>query len=233
LETLPTKLTFILLLTLTLCACQSETLEVTRIQVLERRVIERVVVTVEVTRLQPVTVTPRPTRVQLATPTLDLTAESLPTPTSTLRPMPTANPSTRATATPASSARATGENLLAALTDMEQVLLSLVPALNSQPLPTGNVIQLYDALRGAPAFDIPEGETDLLSIYLRYRQQVQYVPDQGNDLYLHLTKIQSGEADQTGISTIHLSVARDAASTGTSTIQGLIRELEAYLASLP
>jgi hypothetical protein len=227
LETLPTKLTFILLLALTLCACQSETLEVTRIQVLERRVIERVVVTVEVTRLQPVTVTPRPTRVQPATPTPDVTADPSPTPT------PASDSSTRAPATPISSARETGETLLTALKDVEQALLSLVPALNSQPLPTGNVIQLYDALRGAPAFDIPEGETDLLSIYLRYRQQVEYVPDQGKDLYSHLTKIQSGEADQTGISTIHLSVAQDAASTGTSTIQGLIRELEAYLASLP
>jgi hypothetical protein len=226
LETRPTsKLTFILLLALVLCACQTETLEVTRIQVMERRVIERVVVTVEVTRLQPVTVTPRPTRVQRATPTPDVTAEPSPTPTS--------NPSTRATATPASSARATGERLLGALTDMEQTLLALVPALNSQPLPTGDVIQLYDALRGAPTFDVPESEPTLLSIYVRYRQQVQYVPDQGNDLYLHLTKIQSGEADQTGISAIHLSVARDAASTGTSSIQGLIRELEAYLASLP
>jgi hypothetical protein len=115
--------------------------------------------------------------------------------------------------------------------DTEQVLLSLVRTVNSDPLPIDQTVQLYDALRGAPTIAVPEGSAELQSINARYRAQIDYVFGQANDLYNHAKKIQSGEAEQKQVSQIHLSLAQDAASVGTSTVQALIRELEALLAS--
>jgi hypothetical protein len=62
---------------------------------------------------------------------------------------------------------------------------------------------------------------------------LDYVLGQSNDLYIHLAQIEAGEADQTEVSPIHLSLARDSASSGTSTLQGLIRELEDFLTTQP
>ena len=123
--------------------------------------------------------------------------------------------------------------MLAAVKEMEQTLLSLVQALNSEPLPRALIIALYDAVQGAPIFSIPADEVELHSIHMRYRLQVDYVLGQASDLYTQLTEIESGEAEQTEITPIRLSLARDAASAGTSTVQGLIRELETYLSSQP
>ena len=100
-------------------------------------------------------------------------------------------------------------------------------------MPIDTTVQLYNALRGAATVTIPEREDELLSIYTRYREQVDSTVGQGNDLYTHLVQIQAGEADQTQPSPIHLSLARDAASASTSAVQALLRELEVLLASLP
>jgi hypothetical protein len=109
--------------------------------------------------------------------------------------------------------------------------LSLVQALNSDPLPIDLTIQLYDTLNAAPTLSIPESEAVLLSVHVRYREQINNTLVQGTDLYNHAVAIQSGEANQTEVSPTHLALARDAASAATSTLQGLIRELEEFLAS--
>jgi hypothetical protein len=228
---LSTLLALVTLLTVSLSACTTETVEVTRIKILERRVIERVEVTVEVTRLHRVVETPKPTVADVVPPaltaTLELTA-TLPTDT----PKPTAPKPTSGTPRPTlPSARLAGQSLLGALQNTEQTLLSLVQALNSNPLPIDATVQLFNALRGAATVTIPENEDELLSIYVRYREQVETTVGQGNDLYTHLVQIQAGEANQTEPSSIHLSLARDAASSSASTLQALLRELETLLAS--
>ena len=232
-QTLSTALLLLLLLTFALSACQTKTIEVTRIKIMERRVIERVIVTVPVTRIHTVVQTPTPTRGSLV-PFNDTPSPELSPSPSPVTPTPSAqqaNPA--ATPTPPFSGQETGEQMLAAVKDMEQTLLSLVQALNSEPLPRVQVIALYDAVQGAPTFSIPADEVELQSIHMRYRVQVDYVLGQASDLYTHLVEIESGEAEQTEITPIPLSLARDAASAGTSTVQGLIRELETYLSSLP
>ena len=217
--------------TIILSACVTETVEVTRIKILERRVIERSVVTVEVTRIQQPVETPKPTRNVLTPPTATATLSISPSPPPATV-TPTAPRTTRAaTATPVPSTNWAGESLSAAMKDTEQVLLSLIRAVNSDPLPIDQTVQLYDALRGAPTITIPEGNAEMQSIYVRYREQIDYVFGQANDLYNHAKKIQSGEAEQKQISPIHLSLAQDAASVGTSTVQSLIRELDTLLAS--
>jgi hypothetical protein len=226
-------LLWVTLLTIVLSACTTETIEVTRIKIMERRVIERIEVTVEVTRIQRIVETPKPVlaTVTTSTNTVDLTPSPSATP-----PTPTPTATRRApavTATPRSSARQTGERMLAAVKDMEQTLLSLVQDLNSDPLPRAQIIGLYDAIRAAPTLSVPENDAGLQSAYARYREQVDLVVGQGADLYNHIAKIESGEAEQTQVSSIHLSMAQDAASTGTSALQGLMRELETYLASQP
>jgi len=232
-QTLLTTLTMVMLLTIPLSACQgTETIEVTRVEILERRVIEYVEVTVPVTRIHRVVETPRPTEV-------DVAPQISPSPS----PPPTDTPAAQATAAPRanpvepapapSSARATGESLLTAVGDMEQTLLTLVQDLNSAPLPGAHILGLYAAIRAAPTLTIAEDEGELQSIYSRYREQVDYVLNQATDLNAHLEAIESGEASQTEVSTIHLALARDAASVSTSTVQGLARELETYLASQP
>jgi hypothetical protein len=206
------------LLSLVLCACQTDTIEVTRLVIKERRVIEKVIVTVEVTRIQRVVETPEPTPDAFGPGNPEPSPSPTPTPTSAPRPAPAA------TAPPRSNAN----TILAALKNMEQTLIPLVQALNSDPLPGAYIIQLYDTIRSAPTFDVSGDEPAIQSVYTRYREQVDYVLGQGADLYNHLVKIESGEADQTQVSPTHLGLARDAASTGTSTVQGLIRELENY-----
>ncbi len=226
-QTLLTMSFTVILLTTLLSACQPKTVEVTRITVMERRVIEYVEVTVQVTRIQRVVETPEPT---LDDPSLQSTPSPSPPP-----PTPTPTPvidSTRPTAA-TFSARGSGERLLAAVGDMEQTLLALVQDLNSDPLPGAHILQLYDAIHAAPTLDIPEEEAVLLAIYTRYREQVDYVLGQATDLNAHLAAIESGEASQTEVSTTYLALARNAASDSTSTLQGLARELETYLASLP
>ena len=231
-QTLSTTLLLLLLLTLALSACQTKTIEVTRIKIMERRVIERVIVTVPVTRIHTVVQTPTPTRGPLVPfDASDAELSTSPSPVTPTPSAPQANPAV--TPTPPFSGQETGGQMLAAVKDMEQTLLSLVQALNSEPLPQAQIIALYDAIQGAPAFSVPEDEAELQSIHMRYRVQVDYVLGQGSDLYTHLMKSQSGETERTEISPIRLSLARDAASAGTSTVQGLIRELETYLSSLP
>ena len=225
----------IMVLAITLSACEPETIEVTRIKIMERRVIEKVLVTVEVTRIQRVVETPRPTstREGLVPPELSVTPSISPTLlTATATPAPP-RATAAATATPVSSGKQVGERLLVALKDIEQTLLSLVQALNSTPLPAEQIIGYYNTLQSAPTFTIPQGETELLSVYIRYREQIDYVPAQSTDLYTHLSRIQAGEASQTEVNPTHLALARAATSAGTSTVQGLIRELEAYLAAQP
>jgi hypothetical protein len=215
-----------------LSACTTETVEVTRIKIMERRVIERIPVTVEVTRIERVTETPRPTERNVssdgATPTTE-TTPSPPPPTDTVAPEPTEP----APATAVPSAREEAESLLSALQSAEQSLLALVQALNSQPIPVDQAVGLYNSLSSAPAVAIPDEEGALQSIYVRYREQLDLVSGQGADLYNHLVQIQAGEAVQTEVSPTHLSLAQGAVSAATSAIQGLIRELEAYLASQP
>lgn len=215
-----------------LSACTSETVEVTRIKIMERRVIERVPVTVEVTRIHLVTETPRPTERNVssdgATATIE-TTPSAPPPTDTA----VSEPTEPAAATALPSARGEAEPLMSALQSVEQSLLALVQALNSQPIPVDQAVGLYNSLSSAPAVTIPEQEGALQSIYIRYREQLDLVSSQGADLYNHLAQIQAGEAVQTEVSPIHLSLAQEAVSAATSTIQGLLRELEVYLASQP
>lgn len=230
-QTLLTTLTVVILLTIPLSACQKKitaTIEVTRVKILERRVIEYVEVTVPVTRIHRVIETPRPTPDDLA-PQLapSPSPPATPIPTTASRPNPV-----QPTSAP-SSARETGESLLAAVRDMEQTLLSLVQDLNSDPLPGAHILQLYAAVNAAPTFGVPEDEVALQSMYSRYREQVDYVLVQATDLRTHLEAIEAGEANQTEVSTTHLALARDAVSASTSTLQGLGRELETYLASLP
>lgn len=227
---LSSGLVTLILLTLALTACTTETIEVTRVKIMERRVIERVVITVEVTRLQEVIVTATPGALRRS-PTADSNVEESPTPTS-VTPTP-APRTTTLPSTPTSSAQALAEDMLVALKAMEQDLLSLVQALNSTPPPTGTAIQLYDTIRNAPSFTIPEDEPVLQSIHLRYREQVTHIVQQGSDLYTHMSEIESGQATDTQLNPTHLSLAREAASAGTSTLQGLIRELEDYIASQP
>lgn len=220
---------------LTLVACQTKTVEVTRIKIMERRVIERIIVTVEVTRLPRATATPRPTPNDIfpsdadATPSVPVTPLS---PTATATPTQP-RPTPAATATPRSSARQVGENLLAVLRDTEQTLLTLVQALNSDPLPGAGIVSLYDALRAKPVLSIPDNEATLQSIHMRYRQQIDATLGQGTDLYNHLASLQSGQVARTTVSPTHLGLAVDAASAGASAVQALIRELEGYLATLP
>jgi len=213
-------------------ACTSETIEVTRIKILERRVIERIPVTVEVTRIHRIIETPKPTDSDLfsdgTAPTIE-PSPSPPPPTDTAVPGPTA----AATATAVPSVKKEAESLLLALQNTEQSLLALVQALNSEPIPADQAVGLYNSLSDAPTFAIPDNEAELQSIYIRYREQLDYVSRQGTDLYTHLVQIQTGEAVQTQVSPTHLSLAQGAVSAGTSTIQALIRELEALLASEP
>jgi hypothetical protein len=232
-QTLPIALVLVILLTATLSACKTETIEVTRIKIMERRVIEQIVVTVEVTRIHRVVETPIPTPDDLVPPGDNSTPEpALGPPQATVTPS-ASGPATAATVPPVSSAKEVGGHLLTALQNAEQTLLALVQALNSDPLPTGHIIGLYDTLRSAPTLTIPENEAVLQSVHARFHEQIDYTIGQATDLYTHLAEIESGEAAQTTVSPTHLSLARDAASTGTSTVQGLIRELESYLASLP
>jgi hypothetical protein len=225
-------LVFISLFIVVLSACTTETIEVTRIKIMERRVIEHIPVTVEVTRIHRVTETPRPTDSEVSTdgavPTIEATP-SPPPPTDTMVPGPTET--TPPTAVP--SVRDEAESLLSALQNVEQSLLALVQALNSQPIPVDQAIGLYNSLSSAPTVAVPDEEAALQSIYLRYREQLDLVSGQGTDLYNHLVQIQAGEAVQTEVSPTHLSLAQGAVSAATSTIQGLIRELETLLASQP
>jgi hypothetical protein len=225
----------IMLLMIALSACTTETIEVTRIKIMERRVIEKVLVTVEVTRIQRVVETPRPTSTQegLVPSNATETPQLSPNPATATATPALPRPTALATATPVSSGRQVAEGLLTALQDTEQTLLTLVQALNSDPLPADQIIGLYNTLQSAPTFTIPQGETELLSVYIRYREQIDYVPAQASDLYAHLAEIQAGEANQTEVNPTHLALAREAASSGTSTVQGLIRELETYLAAQP
>jgi hypothetical protein len=179
-----------------------------------------------VTRIQRIIETPTPTLDDLSLrPTPSPSPPPLtPTPAPVIEDQPTAA---------TFSARGSGERLLAAVGDMEQTLLALVQDLNSDPLPVAHVLELYAAIRAAPTLEIPAEEDVLLAIYTRYREQVDYVLGQATDLNTHLQAIESGEATQTEVSTTHLALARNAASDSTSTLQGLARELEAYLASLP
>ncbi len=226
-QTLLTMLFTVILLTALLSACQPEAIEVTRITVLERRVIEYVEVTVPVTRIQRIVETPTPTPDD---PSLQPTPSPSPPP-----PTPTPAPVTDSVQPTVStfSARGSGERLLAAVRDMEQTLLALVPDLNSDPPPGAHILELYAAINAAPTLDIPADEGVLLAIYRRYREQVDYVLGQAIDLSAHLEAIESGEASQTEVSTTHLALARDAASASTSTLQGLARELEDFLAAQP
>lgn len=225
-QTLKTTLFTVILLTTLLSACQTKTVEVTRVTIKERRVIEYVEATVEVTRIQRIIETPTPT---MDDPSLRPTSSPSPPP-----PTPTPAPVIEAQPTAATfSARGSGERLLAAVGDMEQTLLALVQDLNSDPLPGAHILELYASIRAAPTLEIPAEEAVLLAIYTRYREQVDYVLGQATDLNTHLQAIESGEATQTEVSTTHLALARNAASDSTSTLQGLERELEAYLASLP
>jgi hypothetical protein len=225
-----------------LSACATEAVEVTRITILERRVIERVVITVEVTRIHRVVETPTPTEDDRVPPLAGGTARAspvAPSATATVTPpgpggtATLSAPPAAATATPVPSVIQGGELLLAAMKESEQTLLALQGALNSDPLPTGTVIELYDVLSGTPTFSNTEDTPELASIYRRYREGMNHVVEQGTDLYNHATKIQSGEAAQTEISPIHLALAQSATSDSTSGLQGLIRELEVYLASQP
>jgi hypothetical protein len=225
-QILKTTLFTVILLTTLLSACGPKTVEVTRVTVKERRVIEYVEATVEVTRIQRIIETPTPT---MDDPGLQPTpSPSPPQPTPTPAPVIEAQP-TAATF----SARGSGERLLAAVGDMEQALLTLVQDLNSDPLPGAHILELYAAIRAAPTLDIPAEEGVLLAIYTRYREQVDYVLGQATDLTTHLQAIESGEATQTEVSTTHLALARNAASDSTSTLQGLARELEEFLAAQP
>lgn len=234
-QALSTLSALIMLLMITLSACKTETIEVTRIKIMERRVIERVLVTVEVTRIQRVVETPQPTSTQegLVPPNATVTLQLSPSPPTATATLALPRPTAAATATPVSSGKQVAERLLTALRDTEQTLLSLVQALNSDPLPADYIIGLYNTLQSAPTFTIPQGETEVLSVYIRYREQIDYVPAQATDLYAHLAEIQAGEADQTEVNPTHLALAREAASAATSTIQGLIRELGTYLAAQP
>jgi hypothetical protein len=223
--------------------CEPETIQVTRI--LERRVIEKVLVTVEVTRIHRVVETPKPTAAGVvppqgddATPPASDSSSTTATPaTPTPSPPATAAPvSPRVTSTAVTSTARTrrlGEELLTATRDAEQTLLALQQALNSAPLPIDVTIEMYGVLGDAPTFSIPEGEVELQSFYIRYREQIDHALVQATDLLTHLVEIQGGQAVQTEIRPTELSLARDAASASTSTIQGLIRELETYLASPP
>ena len=49
------------------------------------------------------------------------------------------------------------------------------------------------------AENIPENDAGLLSAYTRYREEVDLVVGQGADLYNHIAKIESGEAEQTQV----------------------------------
>ena len=221
--------------------CEPETIQVTRI--LERRVIEKVVVTVEVTRIHRVVATPKPTAEGVvppqgddATPSDSLSttatpATPTPSPTATAAPV---SPRVTSTVAPSNSRiRQLGQELLTATRDTEQTLLSLQQALNSTPLPVDLTIEIYGALGDAPTFSVPEGEVELQAFYIRYREQIDRALAQATDLLAHLVEIRGGQAVQTEIRPTELSLARDAASSSTSTIQGLIRELETYLASQP
>lgn len=223
--------------------CQPETIEVTRIH--ERRVIEKVVVTVEVTRIQRVVATPRPTSGDVIPPqgedtdqpASDLTSTTATPATPTSSPTATAAPiAPRATSTaPTSSTGADrlAEDMLTALKNTEQLLLSVQQALNSDPVPVDETIDVYNMLGNAPTFSVPEGEAELQSFYIRYREQIDRALGQATDLLTHLKEIQAGQAVQTEIRPTQLAMARDAASASTSTVQGLIRELESYLAAQP
>jgi hypothetical protein len=226
-------LAMILLLGIGLSACVTETVEVTRIKIMERRVIERVIVTVEVTRIQRVIATPRPSPADIGPEAQTKTPEPSPG-TATASPTPTRPSATPGTPRPTvPSANRLGESLLAALQNAEQILLPLVGALNSDPLPVDQTVELYNSLRGVPTVSVPEEEAELASIHSRYREQIDITLTQGSDLYNHLVQIQAGQANQTQVSPIHLALARDTASTATSTVQALLRELEALLAALP
>ncbi len=226
-QTLVAMLFTVILLTTLLSACQPEPITVTRITVKERRVIEYVEVTVEVTRIQQIVETPTPTPDD---PSIQPTSSPTPPP-----PTPTPEPTTEDVQSPVESfsARGSGERLLVAVSDMEQTLLALVPDLNSDPPPGAHILGLYAAISAAPTLDIPADEGALLAIYTRYREQVDYVLGQATDLKAHLEAIESGEASQTEVSTTHLALARDAASDSTSTLQALVRELEDFLAAQP
>jgi hypothetical protein len=229
---LPCALAMIILLGIHLSGCVTETIEVTRVEVMERRVIERVPVTVEVTRIQRIVETPRPSPVDVLPPDDAETPEATPE-TPSASPTPTRPSPTPGTPVPTEpSVNQSGQAMLAALQNVEQSLLALVSALNSSPPPVGQTIELYNSLRDAPRVSVPEAESELSSINNRYREQIENTLNQGSDLYKHLIQIQSGEATQTEISPIHLGLARDAASTATSTVQALMRELEAILAAL-
>ena len=106
----------IILSTHVLLGCSvTRTVEVTRIKILERRIIEQVEVTVEVTRIQRVTATPRPT-VKPVSPDGDspdvlvTPGSSTPTPSATATVTPTTATPTRIQTTKR------GEDLLAAVT---------------------------------------------------------------------------------------------------------------------
>ncbi|NIO39625.1 MAG: hypothetical protein GTO41_05180, partial [Burkholderiales bacterium] len=165
-------LALLTLLGLHLSGCVTETVEVTRVKIMERHVIERVPITVEVTRIQRVVETPRPSPIDVLPPddtetpqASSETPSASPTPT---RPSPT--PGTPAPTEP--SANQSGRAILAALQNVEQTLLVLVGALNSEPPPVDQTIELYDSLRDAPRVDVPEAETELSSINDRYREQI-------------------------------------------------------------
>jgi len=123
--------------------------------------------------------------------------------------------------------------MLTALKDTEQTLLSVQQALNSNPVPVDHTIDVYDTLRNAPTFSVPEGEVELQSFYIRYREQIDRALGEATDLLTHLKEIQEGKAIQTEIRPTQLAMARDAASASTSTIQALIRELESFVATQP
>jgi hypothetical protein len=226
------SLTLIFLLALVVPACTPETVEVTRIKIMERRVIERVIVTVEVTRIQQIVVTPKPTSTNIMSPGVSPTAEASPSPPPST-PTSASRPTAAGTTPPATSARKAGESLLATLEDTEQTLLPLVHALNSDPLPVDEIIALYGTIRGAPTLAIPEDAGELQSMYARYRDQIDNVLGQSTDLLTHLSQIQSGQANQTEVRPTDLALAREAASAATSTVEGLMREVEAYLDGLP
>jgi hypothetical protein len=212
-------------------ACRTETIEVTRIKIMERRVIERVPVTVEVTRIEREVVTPRPATGGPIPTRTSSTPEGSPTPAAT--PTQSIPPPTPAapTWTALPDQAQTGQELMTALKNTEQTLLALIQTLNSSPLPVEHSVELYGALSGAPLVTAAETDPQIGSIHIRYREQVDYVLGQMAELYNHLVKIQAGEASQTTVSPIHLGLAQDAVAGATSNVQSLIRELEDTLAT--
>ena len=137
------------------------------------------------------TPTPEPTPMPTLTPTATPTATTTPTPTPTLTPSPTATPTPDVAALLLWALRNTNQQLL----EFGGLIDGGIRAgeIHAQP-----VVDLYDAIVGAPTFDVTGCDAVTQRAYGNYREAVEVFRDGARDMVGAGRAYLNDEADQKG-----------------------------------